>query len=152
MSYSNVSKSTKRRRFLEEVETINFLVENQQSQVSPQPSASTSRHTESNLTINVENVSLINIDCNFSMCDTTFIEPTYRPLPSNDFSNDNLHNNIFINESSSDSEDDQRSATSNLNKISDDSNDSILPLLSKWAVDNNITLTALFIIKGFEGS
>lgn len=138
MSYSNVSKSTKRRRFLEDVETINFLVENQQSQVSPQPS-STSRHTESNLTINVQNESLIDIDSNFSMCDTTFIVPKY-PLPSYDFSNDN--HNILFNVSSSDSDDDQRSTT-NLNKISNDSNDSILPLLSKWAVDHNITLTAL---------
>lgn len=102
MSYSNVSKSTKRRRFLEDVETINFLVENQ-SQVSPQPS--TSQHTDSNLTLDVQNSSFINIDSNFSMCDKTFIEPKYL-LQSNDISNDN--HNIFINVSSSDSEDDQR--------------------------------------------
>jgi len=136
MSYSNVSKSTKRRRFLEDVETINFLVENQ-SQVSPQPS--TSQHTDSNLTLDVQNSSFINIDSNFSMCDKTFIEPKYL-LQSNDFSNDN--HNIFIIVSSSDSEDDQR-LTTNSNEISNDGNDSILPLLSKWAVDHNITLTAL---------
>lgn len=73
------------------------------------------------------------------MCDKSVIESKYL-LPSNDFSND-IHN-IFINVSSSDSEDDQI-LTTNSNKISNDGNDSILPLLSKWAVDHNITLTAL---------
>lgn len=43
MSYSNVSKSTKRRRFLEDIKTNNLFVENQESQVSPL--ASTSKNT-----------------------------------------------------------------------------------------------------------
>ncbi|KAL5239477.1 hypothetical protein ACI65C_006887 [Semiaphis heraclei] len=53
----------------------NLLIIENQSQVSPQPS--TSQHTDSNLTLDVQNSSFINIDSNFSMCDKTFIEPKY---------------------------------------------------------------------------
>lgn len=39
MNNHNISKSTKRRRFLEELETVNFLIDNQ-PELGPQPSCS----------------------------------------------------------------------------------------------------------------
>lgn len=91
MSYSNVSKSTKRRRFLEDVETINFLVENQQPQILTQL-PSTPHDTDFNLSVDVQKSALSNINCNYSICDN-IIAPIF-PLSNNAFSNDN--ENIVI--------------------------------------------------------
>lgn len=133
MSYLNVSKSTKRRRYLEDVETINFVVENQQSQVSLQPSML--QDDDSNLPIGVKNVSLINTDIP-NCYNTNAFKFSFPTINSSDHSESEL-----ISMLSSDS-DDETAPTKNFNKILHD-NDSVLKLLAKWAVECNITLTAL---------
>lgn len=60
MSYHTLSKSTKRRQFLEEIETVDFLMDNQ-LELNPQPSTSHDSFSlpleSSNLSDSIDNTS-----------------------------------------------------------------------------------------------
>jgi hypothetical protein len=85
MSKLNISKSTKRRRFLEEVETVNFLIDNQ-LELDPQPSTSRDISVpSSNITSSMQsfrNDLVLDFSTNISDSDTDTDESVCKEITS----------------------------------------------------------------------
>lgn len=127
MSYHTLSKSTKRRRFLEEIETVDFLINNQ-LELNPLPS--TSRGSLSSLPLESSNLS-DSVDCTSNNLFSVGTPLNYISDKS-DFDQNDFSYNSYSDTDDSDS-----------NEI-DIFNDEqlILNSLAKWKVDYSITSVA----------
>jgi len=123
-----VSKSTKRRRYLEEIEMVDFLIENQHEQILPQ--SSTSNINDTNL-ITDESQNVVSFSINMNNTSGG----TFSNIDFDDHSIDNHEYEYY-------SSDSDNECISNENNIFDSGN-SVLKLLTNWTVENNITLSAL---------
>ncbi|XP_022176245.1 uncharacterized protein LOC111037788 [Myzus persicae] len=140
LNKNTVSRSTKRRRFLEDLEMVDYLYDNDTNvECELQPSTSHNSNLENaNINLSVSNSNNpftdINLPCNPILGDTLSIDSIN--LADNEF-----ENVLFSSDSDSDID------INNHLKISGtfdvfECNDSILKPLAKWAVANNITLAS----------
>jgi len=141
----NISRSTKRRRFLEDLEMVDYLYDNDKN-VECELQPSTSYEVDYNLVNENTNFSASNANKPFSD-----IKLPGSPISCDGFSINSLNeadnefeNNLF----SSDSDFDEDFDTNDQLKISGsfdmfEDKDCILKPLAKWAVTYNITLISL---------
>ncbi|XP_060860911.1 uncharacterized protein LOC132938225 isoform X1 [Metopolophium dirhodum] len=141
----NISRSTKRRRFLEDLEMVDYLYDNDKN-VECELQPSTSYEVDYNLANENTNLSVSNANKLF-----TDIKLPGSPISCDGFSINSLNeaDNEFENDLfSSDSDFDEDFDTNDQLKISCsfdmyEDEDCILKSLAKWAVAHNITLNSL---------
>ncbi|XP_050065513.1 uncharacterized protein LOC126554477 [Aphis gossypii] len=142
LNKNTVSRSTKRRRFLEDLEMVDYLYENDKNveyELQPSKSYNSNLANENtNLSISNSNnpFTNINLPCNPILGDRLSIDSIN--LADNEF-----ENMLFSSDSDSDSDID----INNHLKMGGtfdvfEGNDCILKPLAKWAVTNNITLAS----------
>lgn len=144
MSSKSESKSTKRRRYLNDMETIDFIVENQE-QLNFFPQPSTSQDNGNNLVVESHDRPSPSVIVNDDhLSNSLSIDTSTIPFSSINFDNNNVDISDYgdlQNEScSSDSNDE---CFTNANNILYDDQCSILKLIANWTIEHNITLSAL---------
>jgi len=144
MSSQYESKSTKRRRYLNDMETIDFIIENQeQLNFLPQPSTSTSLDNDNNLVVENHNIpsrSVIVNDDNFSNSLST--DTSTFSFLNIDGNNVDISDNYDLQYESCSSDSDDECLT-NASNILYDNQCFILKLIANWTIEHNITLSAL---------
>jgi hypothetical protein len=131
MSRFHVSKSTKRRRYLEEVETVDFITENQSGEQFL-PQSNSSQINIPDLVTESKHLSSFNSDVNII---NNISEGTFSNIIDLDV---NILDQLECDYYSSDSD---YECMSNENKNFFDYDIYILKLLANWTVENNITLS-----------
>jgi len=144
-SQSSESKSTKRRRYLNDMETIDFIVENQE-QLNFLPQPSTSIDNDNDLVVESHDKPSLSVIVNDGIFSNNI---NTDDIFNFSFSNINFDdNNVDIsdyydlqNESCSSDSNDEYSTNSN--NILYDNQCLILKLIANWTIEHNITLSAL---------
>jgi len=138
-----VSRSTKRRRFLEDLEMVDYLYENEKN-LEHELQPSTSYEVDSNLSN--ENTNLTVLNANKPLTD---IKLSDNPVSCNGFSIDSLsiadnefENILYSSDSDFDDDNDHLNVSGSFDIMFEDKN-CILKPLAKWAVAHNITLISL---------
>lgn len=130
----SISKSTKRRKFLKDIETVNFLIDHQNNSDFNHLEPNTSQ-VNNNLIIENNNESVSsNFDTNITSTSISHNSLLFNNL--NNVSENDLEYISFTSESDLDDND-----LFDVNSILDDRN-KISKSLAKWAVDKYITLVA----------
>lgn len=138
------SKSTKRRRYLEEVETVDFIVENEKQIHFVQQTRTFQNNNDINLI--VENQGISNISVHINNYDNYYLNNhSTNSFNFSSLTTDVIEGNADISDYdlnkfySSESDDE---CISNINYIFDNNNN-ILKSFGRWTIENNITLSAL---------
>lgn len=142
--YKNLSRSTKRRKLLEDLETIDFLLGNQRDvELNFQPSTNSqiikSLDTENtNITRNITESDNTIFSVNDNTCNVSHNNTLFN---INDIFDNGLENVSFSSDSILDDSNYQNDTIADILNYIDDE-DLILKSLAKWAVSQNITLSA----------